>query len=93
MHYLGSKARHAKDIIEFTQSKRKPGQTYVEPFVGGGNMICRVPADLGPRIANDYNFHMVQLLDQLANHGWLPPETMNQREWTKSSPRASPRPL
>jgi DNA adenine methylase len=83
MHYLGSKARHAAAIIEFTQSKRKPGQTYVEPFVGGGNMMCRVPADLGPRIGNDYNFHMVQLLEQLANHGWLPPETMTQAIWTK----------
>lgn len=81
MHYLGSKARHAKDIIEFTQSKRKHGQFYVEPFVGGGNMMCRVDPETGPRIANDYNFHMVQLLDQVGNHGWLPPETMNEKEW------------
>lgn len=81
MHYLGSKARHAADIIAFTQSKRKPGQTYVEPFVGGGNMMNRVPADIGPRIGNDYNFHMVQLLDQLGNHSWLPPETMTEQEW------------
>lgn len=81
MHYLGSKARHAADIIAFTQSKRKTGQTYCEPFVGGGNMMCRVPADLGPRIGNDYNFHMVQLLDQVGNHGWLPPETMTEKEW------------
>lgn len=91
MHYLGSKARHAHEIIAFTQSKRKPGQTYVEPFVGGGNMMCRVPSDLGPRIGNDYNFHMVQLLDQLGNHGWVPPETMDEKAWGKIARSKEPK--
>lgn len=77
MHYMGSKARHAAEIIAITCSGRKPGQTYVEPFVGGGNVICRVP---GPRIANDVNRYMVALLDAVGNQGWLPPETMSKDE-------------
>lgn len=82
MHYLGSKARHASDIIAITCATRRPDQFYVEPFVGGGNMINKVPQGAG-RIANDKNYGMVALLDQLGNHGWVPPETMTQAQWGK----------
>lgn len=82
MHYLGSKARHADDIIAITCAQRRPNQIYVEPFVGGGNMINKVLQGAG-RIANDKNFGMVALLDQLGNHGWTPPETMTQAQWSK----------
>lgn len=82
MHYLGSKARHAKEITAITLAGRRADQIYVEPFVGGGNVIVNVPQGAG-RIANDKNFAMVSLLDQLGNHGWLPPETMTKAEWRK----------
>jgi DNA adenine methylase len=82
MHYLGSKARHAAEIIAITCANRRPDQVYVEPFVGGGNMINKVPQGAG-RIANDKNYGMVALLDQLGNHGWVPPETMTQAQWKK----------
>lgn len=83
MHYMGSKARHAAEIIAITTAGRKPGQTYVEPFVGGGNVICRVPQEAGPRIASDINWRMVALLDAVGNKGWLPPPTMTKTEWLK----------
>ena len=67
MHYMGSKARHASEIIAITCAGRKSGQAYVKPFVGGGNVICRVPAEYGPRIANDINKYMVALLDAVGN--------------------------
>jgi DNA adenine methylase len=82
MHYLGSKARHAKEITAITLANRRADQIYVEPFVGGGNIIVQVPQGAG-RIANDKNFAMVALLDHLGNKGWLPPETMSQAEWRK----------
>lgn len=82
MHYLGSKARHAKEIVAITLANRRPDQIYVEPFVGGGNVIVNVPQGAG-RIANDKNYAMVALLDALGNRGWLPPETMTQAEWRK----------
>lgn len=82
MHYLGSKARHAKEIIAITTANRRPDQIYVEPFVGGGNVINKVPQGAG-RIANDKNAGMVALLDSLGNYGWVPPETMTKAEWSK----------
>jgi DNA adenine methylase len=82
MHYLGSKARHAKDITAITLAGRRDDQTYVEPFVGGGNVINIVPQGAG-RIANDKNVGMVALLDCLGNRGWVPPETMTKSEWAK----------
>lgn len=82
MHYMGSKARHAADIIAITCAARRPDQIYVEPFVGGGNVINKVPQGAG-RIANDKNYAMATLLDQLGNHGWTPPETMTEREWRR----------
>lgn len=81
MHYLGSKARHAKDITAITLAERRPDQIYVEPFVGGGNIINIVPQGAG-RIANDLNRHMVALL-KAAGEGWLPPERMTQTQWNK----------
>lgn len=45
-------------------------------------MINKVPQGAG-RIANDKNYGMVALLDQLGNHGWIPPETMVESEWRK----------
>lgn len=42
MKFMGSKARIAKYIIPIMESYRKPGQAWVEPFVGGGNIIDKV---------------------------------------------------
>lgn len=36
MKYVGSKNRHAKEILPIILKDRKPDQWYVEPFVGGG---------------------------------------------------------
>jgi DNA adenine methylase len=82
MHYLGSKARHAAEIISITCANRRENQIYIEPFVGGGNVINKVPQGAG-RIANDKNYGMVALLDALGNHDWTPPEKMTQSEWKK----------
>lgn len=43
MKYLGSKRRHAKEILEVFKNYYEEGMLYVEPFVGGGNMIDVVP--------------------------------------------------
>ena len=42
MKYMGSKARHAKEMLPIILKDRKEGQWYVEPFVGGCNMIDKV---------------------------------------------------
>lgn len=87
---MGSKARHAKDIIAKMMASRRPDQIYVEPFVGGGNVLNKVPHGAG-RIANDKNEFMVALLDALGNHGWVPPTEMNEaiyKRLKKSKPES-----
>jgi DNA adenine methylase len=92
VHYMGSKARHADEIIRVAAAGRRPEQAWVEPFVGGGNVICRVPGEAGPRLGADKNPYMIALLDAVGNRGWLPPETMAEEEWReiKKSPDRFP---
>jgi DNA adenine methylase len=81
-YYLGSKADHADEILKIILAKRKPEQAYVEPFVGGANVICRVPDADGPRIGADINPYMIALHTALGN-GWIPPKTMDEATYTK----------
>ena len=54
MKYMGSKARHAKELLPIILKDRKEGQWYVEPFVGGCNMIDKVTGkqNLGVMLMN-----------------------------------------
>lgn len=82
MKYMGSKDKHAKQIIAITLARRAPGQTYVEPFVGGANVLKYVPQEQGPRIGADVNRYMVALHTALAN-GWEPPQSFTKTEYAK----------
>lgn len=59
MKYMGSKARIAKHILPIILKDRKDNQYYVEPFMGGANMIDKVD---GLRIGNDINPYIISLL-------------------------------
>lgn len=59
MKYQGSKNRIAKDILPIILKNRNPRQWYVEPFVGGGNMIDKVE---GKRIGADINQYLIKAL-------------------------------
>ncbi len=63
MKYMGSKARHAKEILKVIAPYRKEGQAWVEPFVGGANMIDKVEAPL--RIGGDFNEYVIQALQYI----------------------------
>ena len=58
MKYMGSKARFAKEILEITLKDRCLNQYYVEPFVGGCNIIDKVK---GNRIGADSNKYLIEL--------------------------------
>lgn len=73
MRYMGSKARHAKQIIPILMDGHDDTKPYIEPFVGGGNMIDKVPASI--RCGSDVAEYAVAFLQGLAN-GWLPPENL-----------------
>ena len=62
MKYMGSKNRIAKYILPIILKDRKPNQYYVEPFVGGGNMIDKVD---GLRIGADANKYLVSMWNGL----------------------------
>lgn len=77
MKYMGSKARHAKEILPIILADRVPGQWYVEPFVGGANVIDKVD---GNRIGADAHPHLIALWDAVSK-GWEPPHHVSEDEY------------
>lgn len=77
MKYMGSKNRHAKELLPLILEGRSSGQWYVEPFAGGFNMIDKVT---GPRIANDIHPYVTQLFSAALN-GWIPPEFVSEHQY------------
>lgn len=65
---MGSKARFSKEILAIVLKNRKEGQHYVEPFVGGCNIIDKVN---GLRIGSDINKYLIAMWKQLQS-GWVP---------------------
>lgn len=63
MKYMGSKNRIAKHLLPIMLAEcEKQGITkWVEPFVGGANMIDKVPASL-ERVGYDLNNHCIHAL-------------------------------
>ena len=78
MNYTGSKRRIAKHLLPFLLKDRKAGQYYVEPFVGGANMIDKVQ---GLRIGADLNEYLIQALILIRDE----PETLpkNNTDFTE----------
>jgi len=77
MRYMGSKRRIAKHILPIILKNRLPNQWYVEPFVGGANVIERVT---GNRIGYDINPYLIACLKALAN-GQKPPTSQTEKEY------------
>lgn len=74
MRFMGSKARIAKYILPIILKNRKKNQYYVEPFMGGCNIIDKVD---GKRIGNDLNKYIVALYKAL-QCGWIPPDFISE---------------
>lgn len=70
MYYMGSKNRIAKDLIPIITKDLKPNQWYVEPFVGGANMIDKVNHQL--KLGADSNKYLIALLKYVQDGGQLP---------------------
>jgi len=77
MRYMGSKARIAKDILPIILKGRGEFQWYVEPFVGGFNIMDKVK---GKRIASDNHRYLIALFIAIQK-GWVPPDTMAELEY------------
>lgn len=70
---MGSKNRIAKHIlpIMLAEAEKRGITTWVEPFVGGDNMIDKVPESY-TRIGYDSNEYLIELLKYVTAGGLLP---------------------
>lgn len=88
MRYLGSKRKISKYILPIMLDRRTKEQYWVEPFVGGCNMIDKID---GPRMGNDINPYLISLWVALQN-GYIPPTNISRDEYydIKQNPKAYP---
>jgi len=80
MKYMGSKNRIAKYLIPIITKDLKEDQYYIEPFVGGCNMIDKIDHPL--RIGADFNEYLIAMWKELQN-GWIPPEFIERDFYSK----------
>lgn len=79
MKYVGSKNRLAKYIVPILHKiieGYKP-TLYVEPFVGGANIIDKIRCDCG-KWGIDNNYYLIKLWQYLIHTNWQPPETISE---------------
>jgi len=78
MKYMGSKNRHSKDILSIIlQDRKNIDQLFVEPFVGGANILDKVS---GKRLAADIDKDLICLW-KAVSAGWLPPKHFNEEDY------------
>ena len=77
MQYLGSKNTLAKKLLPIILKNKSVDQWYVEPFVGGANMIDKVT---GKRLSCDSHYYLIALLKAIQK-GWAPPQTISKADY------------
>ena len=87
MQYFGGKHRIVKHIVPILKSLRKPGQTYLEPFVGSANIIISMD---NPRIGSDAHPDLIMLLKSVQDNSFVYPEVTEEdyNNLKKSEPSA-----
>lgn len=88
MQYMGSKRKIAKEILPIILRDRKEDQLYVEPFMGGCNMLDKVR---GRRLGNDHHPYLVAMWKAL-QLGWVPPTEVSRKRYyeVKANPELFP---
>lgn len=81
MKYMGSKRRIAKYILPIILKDRKPGQWYIEPFVGGANMIDKVD---GKRAGCDVNKYLIEALKLIRDNPETIPDIITEEDYKKA---------
>jgi DNA adenine methylase len=82
MKYMGSKNRIAKHLLPIILAEcEKHGITkWVEPFVGGANMIDKVP-DNFERIGYDLNDHVIHALIDIRDNADKLPDAVSEEDY------------
>ena len=78
---MGSKNRIAKHILPIMLAERKPSQWWVEPFVGGANMIAKVK---GKRIGADSNEFLIKALRLIRDELTAIPDLITEEDYQKA---------
>jgi len=78
MVYMGSKNRISKELVPIITKDLKSSQWYVEPFVGGCNMMDKI--DHPYRLGADSNKYLIALL-QAIQKGQKLPEYVTKEEY------------
>ena len=78
MRYLGSKSKIKKEIVPILQEMidNNKIKTYVEPFVGGANVIDTIKCER--RIGGDNHKYLIALLKHVRDGGELPTEVSKE---------------
>lgn len=84
MKYMGSKNRIAKHILPIMLKDRTEGQYWVEPFVGGANMIDKVT---GNRIGADFNNHLIDALRLIRDSPQSIPDLITEDDYKEAQDR------
>lgn len=84
MQYMGSKNRIAKHILPIMLKKanEKSITTWIEPFVGGGNVIDKVP-DTFKRIGIDCNAHVICAMIDIRDSYDRLPNKLTEEDYKK----------
>jgi DNA adenine methylase len=80
MLYLGGKGRLGKPLTEAILSMTDKRETYVEPFIGGGNLFRHIAPHFRTVHAGDSHEDLMLMWNAVAN-GWIPPDTVSEAEY------------
>lgn len=78
---MGSKNRIAKHILPIMLAHRTPEMTWVEPFVGGANMIDKVE---GKRIGADSHAHLIEALKLIRDNPRSIPDLITEDDYARA---------
>ena len=82
MKYVGSKNRLAKELVPIIQSYiTDDTKGYLEPFVGGANMIDKIECD--NKFGCDIHEELIELLKYIQDTNNILPKTITEEEYNK----------
>lgn len=82
MKYMGSKSRIAKHIVPIIQKYIDESNTgiYLEPFVGGCNVIDKISCKM--RVGSDKQYYLIQFLKNLDKLSELPADFVTREHYS-----------
>lgn len=81
MRYLGSKNRISKHLKPIIEKELQGKEMYIEPFVGGANMIDKI--DFGNKVGSDINEYLIELLIKARDNAEDLPTNIPEELYTK----------